>query len=237
MRIGERSFFVSRSRPDQTQLIMKAHVFAIALASAGLVVGCKKKEQSNQSPPANAPVVMEPGSAAPPEATPPAPQPAAALSDAQIAAIVVAANQVDIDAGQLAIKKATNPEVKKFAERMVTDHTAVNKSAVDLVTKLKVTPAESDASKSLTSGGVEQRAKLDKLEGDAFDRAYVDNEVAYHEAVIGVLKTQLIPAASNAELKSALTGAQPAFEAHLEHAKKIQQALASGGSSTHAHGK
>jgi putative membrane protein len=218
--------------------MMTARLFAFALATAGLVsIGCKKKEQPNPAPPPT-PTVTEQGSAAPaPEPTPPAAQPAATLSDPQIAAIVVAANQVDIDAGQLAIKKSKNAEVKKFAERMVTDHTAVNKSAVDLVTKLKVTPEESDASKALTAGGVEARNKLSALEGDAFDRAYVDNEVAYHEAVIGVLKSQLIPAASNAELKSTLVGVQPAFDAHLEHAKKIQQALASGGSAAHAHGK
>jgi putative membrane protein len=211
----------------------------IALLGAGLLTaGCKKKEAPSATPPAPSASTTAPGSAAPaPEPTPPPAPAAPALSDAQIAAIVVAANQVDIDAGQLAIKKAKSPEVKKFAERMVTDHSAVNKSAVDLVTKLKVTPEESDASKGLTSGGVDARGKLDKLEGDAFDRAYVDNEVAYHEAVIGVLKSQLIPAASNAELKSALVGAQPAFEAHLEHAKKIQQALASGGSAAHDHGK
>jgi predicted outer membrane protein len=90
---------------------------------------------------------------------------AASLTDPQIAAIVVAANQVDIDAGNLAAKKTKNPEVKKFAELMVKDHTAVNKSAVDLVTKLKVTPEESETSKTLKTGGAENVARLEKLEG------------------------------------------------------------------------
>ena len=188
--------------------------------------GCKKKDDA---PPTTTPVVTEPAATPTP--------PASGLNDSQIAAIVVAANQVDIDAGQLAIKKAKNPEVKKFAERMVVDHTAVNKAAVELVTKLNVTPAETDASKSLTSGGAEARAKLEKLEGDAFDRAYVDNEVAYHEAVIKVLDSQLITSATNAELKAALVGAKPAFDAHLQHAKQIRSALASGTSASHDHGK
>ena len=177
---------------------------------------------------------------------PPPPTPAtgsaapAPLTDPQIAAIVVAANQVDIDAGQLALKKSKNAEVKKFAERMVTDHTAVNKAAVELVTKLKVTPEETDASRGLTAGGVDARATLDKLDGEAFDRAYVDNEVAYHRAVIGVLDSQLIPSATNAELKSTLVGVKPAFDAHLKHAEQMQAALAGGGSGSgdpHAHGK
>jgi putative membrane protein len=106
---------------------------------------------------------------------------------------------------------------------------------VDLVTKLKVTPVESDASKALASGGTDTRATLEKLDGDAFDKAYVDNEVAYHEAVIGVLKTQLIPSATNQELKDALVGVQPAFDAHLQHAKQIQATLKGGSASAHAH--
>jgi putative membrane protein len=193
---------------------------------------CKNKEEASSTGTA-APAMTESA----PTPTPPTPLPASTLSDAQIAAIVVAANQVDIDAGQLAIKKARNPEVKKFAERMIADHTAVNKAAVELVTRLKVTPEESDASKSLASDGSDTRAKFEKLEGDAFDRAYVDNEVAYHQAVIGVLETQLIPSASNKELKDALVGTQPAFDAHLQHAKQIQAALASGTPVAHDHKK
>ena len=200
--------------------------FVAALSTAALLAfapACKKS--AKETPPVTAPVE---GSAAPAAAT---------LTDPQIAAIVVAANQVDVDAGQLALAKSKNEEVKKFAQRMVTDHTAVNKAAVDLVTKLNVTPAESDASRSLTAGGADARAKLEKLDGDAFDRAYVDNEVAYHKAVIGVLDSQLIPAASNAELKSTLVGVKPAFDAHLQHAVQIQAALAGAGSAAHEHGK
>jgi putative membrane protein len=119
---------------------------------------------------------------------------------------------------------------------MVTDHTAVNKAAVDLVTKLKVTPEESDASRGLTAGGVQARAKLEALDGDAFDRAYVDNEVAYHKAVIGVLDSQLIPSASNAELKATLVGVKPAFDAHLQHAEHLKAALAGDTSARADHG-
>lgn len=202
-------------------------LFAAALLTA---TACKQKED-RVSGPTTAPAVAESGSAAPG-----APQ-ASSPSDAQIAAIVVAANQVDIDAGQLALAKSKHPEVKKFAERMVADHTAVNQAAVELVTRLKVTPQESETSKSLATSGADTRAKLQELDGDAFDRAYVDSEVAYHEAVIGVLKTQLIPAATHPELKAALVGAQPAFDAHLQHAKQIQAALAGGAAAAHDHGQ
>jgi putative membrane protein len=150
---------------------------------------------------------------------------AAAMSDPQIAAIVVAANQVDIDAGKLALQKAKNDEVRAFAQQMITDHTAVNKSATDLVSRLKVTPEPSDASRGLTTEGKDTMAKLERLEGDAFDRAYIDNEVAYHQKVIGVLDSQLIPSATNPELRSTLVGVKPAFDAHLQHAKQLQSKL------------
>ncbi len=157
-----------------------------------------------------------------------APAAAQQINDAQIAAIVVAANQVDIDAGQLAAKNASNAEVRKFGQQMVTDHTSVNKSAVDLVTKLKVTPQENDTSKALKAGGDKNIAKLKSLQGAAFDKAYVDQEVAYHTQVLEALDKTLIPNASNAELKALLVKVRPAFVAHLEHAKTLQKSLAGG---------
>ena len=150
------------------------------------------------------------------------------ITDAQIAAIVVTANQVDIDAGKLAAATSTNPEVKKFAETMVSDHTAVNKSAVELVTKLGVKPESNATSQSLAAGGEENLAKLKQLKGAAFDKAYVDHEVAYHQAVIDAIRNTLIPGATNAELKALLVKVSPAFDAHLEHAKMLQTSLAKG---------
>jgi putative membrane protein len=148
-------------------------------------------------------------------------------TDAQIAAIVVTANQVDIDAGQLAAKKASNAEVRKFGQQMVTDHTGVNKAAVDLATKLKVTPQENETSRALKAGGDKNLATLKGLSGAAFDKAYVDHEVAYHTQVLEALDKTLIPNASNAELKALLVKVRPAFVAHLEHAKGLQQSLGS----------
>jgi putative membrane protein len=147
------------------------------------------------------------------------------VSDPQIAAIVVTANQVDIDAGKLASKQSTSPDVKQFANTMVTDHSAVNQSAVDLVTKLKVSPEENDTSRALKSGGEKNLAALRPLKGREFDRAYVDHEVTYHEQVIQALDTVLIPNAQNAELKALLVKVRPAFVAHLEHAKHLQSNL------------
>ena len=154
---------------------------------------------------------------------------AQAINDAQIASIVVTANQVDIDAGKLATERAARPEVKKFGELMVTDHTGVNKAAVELVTKLKVTPQDNPTAQSLKAGGDKNLANLKTLKGAAFDKAYVDQEVAYHTAVLDAVDKVLIPGASNAELKALLVKVRPAFVAHLEHAKRVQASL--GGAS------
>ena len=149
-------------------------------------------------------------------------------TDPQIAAIVVTANQVDIDAGKMAAGKSTSKPVKDFAQLMITDHTSVNKSAVDLVTKLKVTPEDNATAQSLKKGGEDNLANLKKLDGAAFDRAYVDHEVAYHEAVIDALDKTLIPNAKNDELKALLVKVRPAFIAHLGHAKTLQAGLGKG---------
>ena len=150
---------------------------------------------------------------------------AQAPSDAQIAAVVVTANQVDIDAGKLAESKGSNAEVKAFGKQMVTDHSGVNKQAVALVTKLKVTPEDNATSKSLKAGGADNVKNLEKLSGAAFDRAYVDHEVAYHQQVLDAIDKTLIPSAQNAELKALLVAVRPAFVAHLDHAKNLQASL------------
>ena len=150
-------------------------------------------------------------------------------TDPQIAAIVVTANQVDIDAGKLAKSKAHSKQVKEFAQLMITDHTGVNKSASELVTRLKVKPEGNPTSESLKKGGEDNVAKLKKLKGADFDRAYVDNEVTYHQAVLDALDKTLIPNAKNEELKALMVKVRPAFVAHLEHAKQLQAGLGKSG--------
>jgi putative membrane protein len=147
---------------------------------------------------------------------------AAAPNDAQIAAIVVAANTVDVNAGKQAEAKTSNKDVRAFAERMVADHTGVNQQAVALVQKLHVTPEANGTSKSLTQDGAATLARLKGLSGKAFDKAYVDNEVTYHQTVIDALDKTLIPNASNSELKGLLVKVRPAFVAHLDHARHLQ---------------
>ena len=153
------------------------------------------------------------------------PSPASAPTDPQIAMIVVTADNVDIAAGKVAAKKSSNPKVKEFAESMVRDHTSVNKQATDLAKKLNLTPEQSPTSQSLKSDGEKTLTKLRGLKGAEFDKAYIDNEVAYHEAVIKALDDTLVPNAKNVELKALLETGKPIFTSHLDHAKELQSSL------------
>ena len=154
-----------------------------------------------------------------------APAAAPALNDAQIAHIAVTANAIDSAAGAWAVGRLTAAAAKDFARTMVRDHGAVNKQAVALATKLGVTPEDNDVSRQLQDGAQQARTALEGLTGAAFDRAYMDREVTYHQAVIDALNQTLIPGAQNAELKQLLTSVAPNFDAHLARARSVRQGL------------
>ena len=149
-----------------------------------------------------------------------------AMTDANIGAIVVAANQIDIDYGKIAMRKAKSKEVKDFAQHMVTDHRAVLQSVIALAGKLNLVPKPDATSETLQKNAVEVTKKLQALSGADFDRFYVDNEVAYHTQVTQAVASVLIPQAHNQELKAALTGAQSLFLGHLDHSKQLQAGFA-----------
>jgi putative membrane protein len=146
-------------------------------------------------------------------------------TDPQIAHIAYTADVIDITAAKQAIAKSKTKAVVAFAQDMVRDHEAVNKQALDLVKKLNVTPEDNDTSKSLSKQAAEKQTELAKLDGAAYDKAYVANEIAYHKAVIGALETQLIPSATNAELKGLLQTGLKIFQGHQQHAEHVAAAM------------
>jgi putative membrane protein len=146
-------------------------------------------------------------------------------TDPQIAHIAYTAGVIDVTAAKQALEKSNNKDVKAFAADMVRDHDAVNEKALALVKKLKVTPEDNDTSRTLSKNAAAKLEELAKLTGSAFDRAYVDNEVAFHKAVDNALETQLIPSASNAELKSLLQTGLKIFQGHEQHAEHVAAEL------------
>jgi len=146
-------------------------------------------------------------------------------TDPQIAHIAYTAGVIDVEAGKQALAKSKDKAVREFAESMVRDHAAVNDMALALVKKLKVTPEDNDTSRSLVKQAAAEKAKLAKLSGNAFDRAYVANEIAFHKTVNHALEALLIPSASNAELKSLLQTGLKMFQGHQQHAEHIAAAM------------
>ena len=147
------------------------------------------------------------------------------LTDPEIASVAVVANQIDIDYGKVAIKRSKDKSVIDFANTMITDHSAVIDQAVALVTKLGVTPQDNAVTQSLLKQSEETLKKLNGVSKKDFDKTYIDNEVAYHEAVIGAVRDVLIPQSQNSELKDLLEAVLPALETHLGHAKMAQTKL------------
>ena len=146
-------------------------------------------------------------------------------TDPQIAHIAYTAGDLDIKAAKLALEKSKNKSVRAFADDMVRDHQSVNDKALALVKKLGVTPEDNDTSKGLVKQAEGKRAELEKLSGDAFDKAYAQNEVAYHKTVNGALETTLIPSSSNGELKSLLQTGLKVFQGHEKHAEGMVKEL------------
>lgn len=150
------------------------------------------------------------------------------LSDPEVAHVAVTANSIDIELAKFAQSRTRTAEVSKFAGTMITDHTAVNQQAAALAGRLGVTPADNGVSQSLLRGAADARGTLERLKGRDFDRAYIDREVAYHQAVLDALDGLLIPTTTNAELKQLLVAVRPAIAAHLAHAKQLQATLVAG---------
>jgi putative membrane protein len=143
------------------------------------------------------------------------------LNDAQIAHIAYTADQIDIQAAQQALEKSKNNEVRSFAQDMVRDHTAVNEKALALVKKLNVAPEDNSTSQTLSKQAAAKSAELAKLNGAAYDKAYINNEVTYHKTVNDALQNTLIPGASNSELKNLLTTGLKIFQGHQQHAEQV----------------
>ncbi len=147
------------------------------------------------------------------------------LIDTEVASVAVVANQIDIDYAKIAIKRSKNKDITEFATRMIEDHNAVISQAVALVEKLGVNPKDNTVSQSLLDQAKAKLKTLKTVKKKDFDKTYIDNEVAYHQAVIDAVKGLLIPETENEELKALLEAVLPALEAHLNHAKMVQSKI------------
>ena len=146
------------------------------------------------------------------------------LDDATIAAIFDAANTYDIETSGLGAVKASDPAVRQMAANFVRDHKQVRQMGRDLLAKLHVTPTRPAGDKSAAATAAEMK-KLRGLSGKAFDKAYLDYEIAFHQSVIDAVTTTLLPAIQNPELKALVEKVAPAFQGHLAGAKHLREKM------------
>ena len=160
---------------------------------------------------------------APPAARSAAP-PQQSLTDANIVAIFDAANTADIETGELGAKRAKDQRVRDLGHMFAEAHRTVRQQGRDLAKKLGVTPVLPAGDRGAAQHQAAMTALKAKSNAD-FDKAFLDHEIAYHQAVIDAVTTTLLPAIQNAELKQFVTQVAPAFQGHLEQAKALRKAL------------
>jgi putative membrane protein len=153
-------------------------------------------------------------------------RPQAGLDDAAIVAIFDLANSADIETGALGAKRGAAKEVRDYGTMLSQVHTEVRQKGRDLAKKLGVTPALPKGDKSAEQHAA-VIARLSKLEGAEFDRAFLEHERAFHVAVLNAVKSTLLPAIRNEELKAFVTSLAPAFDAHRAMAEHLQTKIAS----------
>ena len=136
--------------------------------------------------------------------------------------MVLASNNTDISYARLVPPRAQRDDVKKFAERMLTDHTGVNALVTQLLAKLDLAPQDNAISLDMRDESADKRDLMRELSGFAFDSTYMENEVAYHQKFLASIDDQMLPAARNSELRALLSAVRPAVAAHLAHAEQVR---------------
>jgi putative membrane protein len=206
-----------------TRSSASSSAFAVALCAVTMLGACKKGNNATDTTMAGA-GATDTSMAAGTGSSTSMKAPATAMTDAQIFAMLAAANQGEIDAGKMASTKATNASVKSFARDMVTAHTKMLDDGNALAKKLNVTP-DTTAADSINAMNQSTAATLTAAaKGAAFDSAYVNAQVAGHQYVLDMIK-RAEGQAQSADLKSALTAAEPKVQQHLDRIKDIQSKL------------
>jgi putative membrane protein len=150
---------------------------------------------------------------------------ASTLSDEQFAAVTDAAHTAEIDASQYVVGKTKNAQIRKFAQRMIDHHKKAKADQSKLMSKLGMTPAESQKSRQLSTSASDTDRTLKSAPDDMLDKVYIDMQVADHQMVLDTLDRDIIPNVDNAEFKKALSDFRPKVEAHLREALEIQRTL------------
>ena len=150
------------------------------------------------------------------------------LTDANILAILDSANSSAVEDGKLAQQRATNPEVRLYAGRVAQEHQDMLERGSNLASRMNITPSMPPRGPNLATEHQATMQTLKAKSGDAFDRAYLEQEVQTHEDVLKKLDEAFMDARSP-ELKSYLTQARADVQTHLKKAYDLRRGLMAGG--------
>lgn len=188
------------------------------LALASLAASCRFFRPIQPTTPARG---AKP-SAAKPAPSAPAQKQAEGMTDANIAAMVLASNNTDISYARLVPSRAERTDIKEFAQRMLTDHVGVNGLVTELLTKLDLAPEDNTSSLDMRDESANKRDLMRELSGYAFDSTYIENEVSYHRKFLASIDNVMLPRAGNTQLRNLLSSVRPAVAAHLAHAEQVR---------------
>ena len=148
------------------------------------------------------------------------------VTEANIVAIILAANNTDLSYARLVPARARSAEVKAFAQRMTTDHTMLNARVTDIAMRNGITAEDDAISLDFRDHSAARRDVLRELEGARFDSTYAANEIQYHQELLSAIDGVLVPNTRNAELREFVMNLKPAVSAHLAHAEQVRATLA-----------
>src|SRR3954471_1124607 len=129
----------------------------------------------------------------------------------------------EVQLGQLAADKASSDEVKKFGQRMVTDHGKANDELKSLAQQKNITlPTDLDPKDKATHD------RLSKMSGAAFDRAYMQHMLEDHRVDVNEFKKEST-SGKDAEIKAWASKTLPTLEEHLKLAQDANKAVGTSG--------
>ena len=197
----------------------------IALVLLTGIGGCKPSDQNvarDQSA-ATGQAPADTGAAAA-DSSAPAATPKGGMTDANIVAILDAANKVDSANGAIALKKATRPDVKAHARLMMSEHHALRAEGQQLAKQLGVEPKPPERDPLAPYAAGETKALQSTPKGAEFDRTYIDNEVSVHQAVLD-FANQARVTTQTPQLRALIEKAVPVIRKHLDQAQSIQKQI------------
>jgi putative membrane protein len=147
------------------------------------------------------------------------------LTDGEIASVLVAANQGEIQMADLAARMASSPDVKQFAAMMKTQHTTGLQKTRSIQSKAKLEPKPGDIAAYLENEVTAALRDMRDKTGATFDRAYMSAQVQAHKDVLSVVDHRLTPSANNGDLRTFLGDVRQMVSSHLAKAEEIEGKL------------